>query len=104
ELDDTDTFDILDNADYTVLLFVGSDNFRVGSQKQNMKKLAAEFHGKVFFGIVDSIDSPSIRSHLKIPRKQHVTTFIHKGSVVERRIGKIGMKELRQGISELVNL
>ncbi|MBN2229997.1 MAG: thioredoxin family protein [Candidatus Thorarchaeota archaeon] len=103
DLDDSDAVDMIQNVRLSVLYFIGSEKTGSGSLKRNLKMLANEFEGMIFFGMLESVDSPATRNRLRIPRKQHVILFLQDGLPKSRLIGKAGMRELRTEIARLLS-
>ena len=98
EVDEDDLLEILKEVSRVVLLFSGTDYDDYSSMRRKLKNLAREFSGLVFFGMLDSEESVSIRSELRIPKKQTVTILIKDGEVLHRFLGRQTSKTIRTHI------
>ena len=87
-----------------VLLFSGTDYDDYSSMRRKLKNLAREFSGLVFFGILDSEYSISIRREFKIPKKQTVTVLIRNGKIFQRFLGRRAIKTIRKQIQEKLEM
>jgi len=100
DLDEVDAIEILKEISNGVLLFSGTDYDDYMSMHRKLKSLAREFSGRVFFGLLDSEESSSIRRELKIPRKQTVIALIKDGKPCHRFLGRHSSKDVRKQIRD----